>query len=223
MTDGVILLRPLTAGGAADHLAGEDEQMAKWLSGGRSTLANAQGYIASSLENWRNNGPRRAFGIFECATNRLIGSVEANLALLPEPGQVNVSFGVFREWRGRGVACRALALMAGYLRASTGARQIFLRIARPSESRKKPASCFLGFSTSLKAVWLVMSAICSPERQIYDLIPPLFRLRGGPYEKQRLDDVADGGGLLGNNEGLESACPNGAAPESAESSYSGRE
>jgi hypothetical protein len=39
LTDGVIRLRPLTQADAAAHLAGEDEEIEKWLSGGRSTAA----------------------------------------------------------------------------------------------------------------------------------------------------------------------------------------
>jgi hypothetical protein len=50
LTDGVIFLRPLHPEDALDHLAGEDDEMAKWLSGGRSTLATVQGYIASCEE-----------------------------------------------------------------------------------------------------------------------------------------------------------------------------
>jgi hypothetical protein len=61
LTDGVIFLRPLHLADAVDHLAGEDEEMAKWLSGGHSTLATVQGYITSCEEHWRNNGSRRAF------------------------------------------------------------------------------------------------------------------------------------------------------------------
>ncbi len=70
LTDGVIFLRPLHLGDAVDHLAGEDEAMAKWLSGGRSTLSTVQGYITSCQEHWRTNGPRRAFGVFDCSSNR---------------------------------------------------------------------------------------------------------------------------------------------------------
>jgi len=56
LTDGVIFLRPLHLGDAVDHLAGEDEEMAKWLSGGRSTLAGVQSYITSSEEHRRLAG-----------------------------------------------------------------------------------------------------------------------------------------------------------------------
>jgi len=129
LTDGVIFLQTLTAEHAAEHLAGEDEEMAKWLSGGRSTLANVQAYIASNQENWRSNGPRRALGVFECASNRLIGSVEVNLSRVLGPGEVNVSYGIFPQWRGQGLAIRAVNLLGEYLRAATEARQIVLRIA----------------------------------------------------------------------------------------------
>src|SRR5215472_3945598 len=129
LTDGVIFLRPLIPEDAADHLAGEDDKMAKWVSGGRSTLANVKEFIQNCQENWRNGGPRRAFGVFDCATTRLVGFVEANLAFLRDPNQVNVSYGIFPEWRGRGLALRAIDLMDQYLRIATEARQTVLRIA----------------------------------------------------------------------------------------------
>ena len=73
---------------------------------------------------------RRAFGIVDCATNRLIGSVEANLAFpLLEPTQANVSYGVFPAWRGNGTALRALRLMGAYLKSVSGMRQVVLRIS----------------------------------------------------------------------------------------------
>jgi RimJ/RimL family protein N-acetyltransferase len=130
LTDGVVSLRPPRQENAADHLAGEDHEIAKWLSGGRSTMATVQSYIKSCEENWRGDGPRRAFGIFDCATNRLIGSIEANLAYpLLEPTQANVSYGVFSSWRGKGIALRALRLMGNYLKGVNGMRQMVLRIS----------------------------------------------------------------------------------------------
>jgi RimJ/RimL family protein N-acetyltransferase len=128
LADGVIFLRPLRLEDASDHLAGEDEEMAKWLSGGRSTLATVQHYISSCEEHWRTNGPRHAFGVFDCATQRLIGSIEANLAYRFAPGEVNVSYGVFPGWRGKGVAQRALNLMGLHLRCSTELREMVVRI-----------------------------------------------------------------------------------------------
>jgi RimJ/RimL family protein N-acetyltransferase len=139
LTDGVIFLRPLTAEDAADHLAGEDEDMAKWVSGGRSTPATVEAFIRNSQENWRSGGPRRAFGVFDCVTNRLVGFIEVNLTLLVEPGQVSVSYGVFGQWRRRGLALRAIDLMDEYLRTATAARQIVLRIAPANTASLKLA------------------------------------------------------------------------------------
>src|SRR5258708_15582125 len=129
LTDGVVFLRPLTAEDAVEHFAGEDEEMAKWLSGGRSTLANVEKAILNWQQNWQTGGPRRAFGVFDFDTNRLVGFVEVNLARLAEPGQVNVSYGVVRQWRRRGLAVPTFNLIDHYLRAATEARQIVLRIA----------------------------------------------------------------------------------------------
>jgi len=128
LTDGVIFLRPLGAEDAVAHLAGEDEEMATWVSGGRSTLAGVEAFIRNNQESWRNGGPRRAFGIFDCASNRLAGFIEVNLARLAGPNQVNISYGVFPQWRRQGVALRAITLMGEYLRAETEARQMVLRI-----------------------------------------------------------------------------------------------
>ncbi|MGB9120026.1 MAG: GNAT family protein [Candidatus Angelobacter sp.] len=129
LTDGVIFLRPLGGEDAADHFAGEDEEMAKWVSGGRSTPATVEAFIRNNQESWRSGGPRRAFGVFDCASNRLAGFIEVNLARLVDPGQVNVSYGVFPQWRRQRVALRAINLMDEYLRTATEARQMVLRIA----------------------------------------------------------------------------------------------
>jgi RimJ/RimL family protein N-acetyltransferase len=139
LTDGVILLRPLIAEDAANHFAGEDDEMAKWVSGGRSTLATVEAFIRTNQESWRNGGPRRAFGVFDCASNRLIGFIEVNLARLVEPGQVNVSYGVFREWRRKGVALAAINLMDEYLRTATDTRQMVVRISPENTASLKLA------------------------------------------------------------------------------------
>ena len=139
LTDGIIFLRPLRAEDAADQLAGEDEEMAKWVSGGRSTPASVQAFIRNSQESSRNRGPRRAFGVFDCASNRLVGFIEVNLARVVELGEVNVSYGVFRQWRRQGLALRAINLMDEYLRRETQARQIVLRIAPANTASLKLA------------------------------------------------------------------------------------
>jgi RimJ/RimL family protein N-acetyltransferase len=135
----VIFLRPQTAEDAADHLAGEDEEMARWASGGRSTPASVATFIRNNQESWRTGGPRRAFGVFDCASSRLIGFIEVNLAQLVNPGQVNVSYGIFPQWRRKGLALRAMDLMDQYLRTETEVNQIVLRIAPANTASLKLA------------------------------------------------------------------------------------
>jgi RimJ/RimL family protein N-acetyltransferase len=145
LTDGVIQLRPLAQVDAADHLAGEDEEMAKWLSGGRSTAATVRTAIDKFEEQWRTGGPRRAFGVFDCSNGQLIGFVEANLELLGNPSEVNVAYGIFSPWRGRGLAGRAIELVAEYLRSATQAREIVLQIA-PENGRSIRVAEKAGFA-----------------------------------------------------------------------------
>ena len=145
LTDGIIFLRPLLASDASDHLAGEDDAMARWLSGGHSTSDTVRAFIEQCQEHWRTGGSRRAFGVFDCSTNHLIGLVEANLALLSNPGEVNISLGIFRDWRGRGLAIRAIDLMASYLRTSTNCQEMVLRIA-PSNVSSLRVAAKAGFS-----------------------------------------------------------------------------
>jgi RimJ/RimL family protein N-acetyltransferase len=117
LTDGVIQLRPLKQADAAAHLAGEDEEMAKWLSGGRSTAATVQTAIDKFEEQWRTGGPRRAFGVFDCSNDQLIGFV----------------------------AGRAIDLVAEYLRSATEARGIVLQIA-PENGRSIRVAEKAGFA-----------------------------------------------------------------------------
>jgi RimJ/RimL family protein N-acetyltransferase len=128
LTDGVIFLRPQTVEDAADHLAGEDEEMAQWVSGGRGTPATVEAFILNNQESWRTGSPRRSFGIFDCASTRLIGFIEVNLARLVGPGEVNISYGIFPQWRRKGLALRAIDLMDKYLRTATNASKMVLRI-----------------------------------------------------------------------------------------------
>jgi RimJ/RimL family protein N-acetyltransferase len=145
LTDNVIELRPLTQTDAAAHLAGEDEEMAKWLNGGCSTAATVRTAIDNFKEQWRTAGPRRAFGVFDCDNGQLIGFVEANLELLGNPAEVNVAYGIFCAWRGRGLAGHAIELMAEYLRSATDATQIVLQIA-PENARSIRVAEKAGFA-----------------------------------------------------------------------------
>lgn len=147
LSDGVIFLRPLSRDDAAAHLAGEDDAIAERLSGGRSSLEGVKFWIELCQEQWRTDGPRRAFGVFDEASGGLVGTVEANLSLEPEPGDVNVSYGVFAPARGHGIAVRAVLLLREHLRQTTSRQHILLRIhpdnaASLRVAEKLGATCF---------------------------------------------------------------------------------
>jgi RimJ/RimL family protein N-acetyltransferase len=125
---------------APDHLAGEDDEIANRLSGGQSSLASVERYIESCQEHWCSNGSIRAFGVFNRATNQLVGSVEVNLGLsILGPKHANVSYGVFSQWRGKGIAVRALDLILRYLKECTDTRRAILRIEVDNEASRSVA------------------------------------------------------------------------------------
>src|SRR4051794_20594145 len=57
-SDGVVLIRPLAVSDAEVHFAGEDDELVRWLSGGRSTLESNRAFIADTLRMWRAGGPQ---------------------------------------------------------------------------------------------------------------------------------------------------------------------
>jgi RimJ/RimL family protein N-acetyltransferase len=70
---------------------------------------------------------------------------EANLELLGNPAEINVSYGIFPPWRGRGLAGRAIDLVAEYLRSAMEARGIVLQIA-PENGRSIRVAEKAGFA-----------------------------------------------------------------------------
>jgi hypothetical protein len=57
LTDGMIRLSPLRLDDVDAHLAGEDTELVRWLSGGVSTRQSVQDYIRRSMEQWESGGP----------------------------------------------------------------------------------------------------------------------------------------------------------------------
>lgn len=126
-TDGTVTLRPLTHADAADHLAGEDAELVRWLNEKPSTPATVARYIAQSMHCWDAGGPRLAFGIRTVREDALTGSIEVQLdkAFLAA-GQANIAYGLYPSWRGRGYATRAVLLVVRYLRGHTDVREALI-------------------------------------------------------------------------------------------------
>lgn len=128
LSDGVVVLSPLGMRDAAAHLAGEDELLVRWLNGGRGTRAGVEAYIGHCQEQWDTAGPLRAFGIRVAAVAALAGTVDLRFAVSGfAPGQVNVAYGLYPAWRGRGLATRAVLLASRYA-AGLGATAAVIRV-----------------------------------------------------------------------------------------------
>lgn len=131
--DGLVL-RCLRQRDVEAHLAGEDDDQVRWLQEGTpGEPERTRQWVAESQEQWRSGGPRRSFGVFDAATDQLVGFAEANLELPGPRGGVNVSYAVFPPWRGRGLAARAVGLLCGWLAQTTAEPAAVLRIAPGNE------------------------------------------------------------------------------------------
>ncbi|HEY1175897.1 MAG TPA: GNAT family N-acetyltransferase [Phytomonospora sp.] len=127
LTDGLVTLSPLRPGDAEAHFAGEDDALVRWLNGGRSTLDGVRDYIDLCVRRWAELAPHRAFGVR--VGPELAGTVDVQFALpvpVLAPGQVNLAYGLYAPWRGRGIATRAVALACAYA-AGEGATQAVIR------------------------------------------------------------------------------------------------
>ncbi|MEU6744668.1 GNAT family N-acetyltransferase [Spirillospora sp. NPDC046719] len=128
LSDGIITLSPLRPDDVEAHLAGEDEQLVRWLNGGPGTRDGIEAYFRHCREQWDTAGPLRAFGIRTGADEVLAGTIDLRfagdeLAL----GQVNIAYGLYPSWRGRGLATRAVLLASRYA-ASEGAAEVVIQV-----------------------------------------------------------------------------------------------
>ncbi|GGZ25863.1 hypothetical protein GCM10010387_19310 [Streptomyces inusitatus] len=121
LSDGIIALSPLRLDDAEVHLAGEDEPLVRWLNGGPGTREGVEAYFRHCREQWDTAGPLRAFGIRVGADEVLAGTVDLRFAGEGlAPGQVNVAYGLYPSWRGRGLATRAVLLASRYAAGEGG-------------------------------------------------------------------------------------------------------
>ncbi|MFE3118800.1 GNAT family N-acetyltransferase [Streptomyces niveus] len=128
LSDGIITLSPLRPQDTTAHLAGEDEQLVRWLSGGISTREDVEAYMRHCEEQWESAGPLRAFGIRAGADGTLAGTIDVRFVVDGlAPGQVNVAYGLYPPWRGHGLATRAVLLVSRYV-AGEGGKEAVIRV-----------------------------------------------------------------------------------------------
>lgn len=125
-----VVLRHFRPDDAFTHLKGEDKAISMWLSGGESTEDSVLRWIQSNEDNWASDGPRFAFAV-QTPGEELVGMIEFNVDYSHfaglEPGDANVSYGLYPQYRGRGVATAAL-LKIRDLMISKGVKRAVVRI-----------------------------------------------------------------------------------------------
>ncbi|MFC4334315.1 GNAT family N-acetyltransferase [Salininema proteolyticum] len=106
-----ISLTPLTTADLEAHLAGEDDQIVRWLSQAPATREGLRAYLADCERRWAEEAEVRNFGIRHGAEETLVGSVDVQFGLpfLGE-GEANIAYCVYPPWRGRGIATAAVLL-----------------------------------------------------------------------------------------------------------------
>jgi RimJ/RimL family protein N-acetyltransferase len=126
----LVRLRVRDLGDVAAQLAGEDDEISRWLfGGGRSTEQSVRNHIIKCREMSASSDRQRAFGIRDRATDSLAGTIEING---DDPdlceGEVNVSYMVFPAWRRRGFASASLDLVVAFVTEQDLANAVILKI-----------------------------------------------------------------------------------------------
>lgn len=122
--DGFVL-RPLTVADAPAHKAGEDPEQTRWFEfPGPAPMENVVGAIEAWQDSWAHGGPVRNFGVWDEASGALIGNVEVRDL---GDSRANLSYIVFPQWRGGGIATRAARLVLQYAHDELGARTAVIK------------------------------------------------------------------------------------------------
>lgn len=131
LVDDVVELNPLDLNDLEAHLAGEDEELVKWLNSGPGSVASVERYIASAMQQWQQGSPKLTFGIRLRHQRILIGTIDVDLEpnFLP-PWQANLAYGIYPAWRRRGLATRSVRIACDYLRTLPHIDTAVIRAAR---------------------------------------------------------------------------------------------
>lgn len=167
LSDGIVTLSPLCLDDVDAHLAGGDERLVRWLSGMPSTRASVEAYIRHCREQWVTGGPLRSFGIRTVAET-IVGTIDLRfdgegLA----SGQVNVAYGLYPSWRGRGVATRAVDLVCQYA-AEHGATEAVIKVEPENSASARVA---------LRAGFAFVRRICEQDGTVFDRYERVLRAK----------------------------------------------
>ncbi|QQR51910.1 GNAT family N-acetyltransferase [bacterium] len=121
ISDARVQIRRFTHDDVAAHVAGDDPEQTKWLSGGPSTIAGTTAWIDRNLESWENGGPVFNFAVIDLSSGQLAGMVEANVDWQRLDGLFwkatpTSPMHSTPQFRGQGLMAHAITLLEGFLR-----------------------------------------------------------------------------------------------------------
>lgn len=137
LRDEAVLLRPITMADVGSYLDRQDAEMAtqfEWT--GPATVDHGRGVVSRWVESWRAGGRERNFAIVDPSTGDMIGDCELELR---DDGFVHVMYAVFSGWRRRGVATRAVRLLAVDAADVFPGHALLFRIHPDNEGSKRVA------------------------------------------------------------------------------------
>jgi RimJ/RimL family protein N-acetyltransferase len=136
--DGSVALRPRRLDDVAAQIAGQDDEITRWLDWPEPTEDGVRAMVEASMRAWDAGGPRFDFSITDAVTGEVAGVASLNLAdPVLDPGEVNLAYAVYPRWRGRGWAGRTVELLCRWARENTGAATVILKIdeGNPASAR----------------------------------------------------------------------------------------
>ena len=129
LSDGVVLLRPWAHADVPELVAAaNDAELAQWLDRVPQpyTEADARAYVELGRRGWAGDGRETPFAIVDATTRRPAGSIGVRWVDVAD-GVAEVGYWVRADARGRGVATRALGLVAAWVLGPAGFDRLELR------------------------------------------------------------------------------------------------
>lgn len=142
LTDGVVALRPwrLDDVPALVECCNGDEDLAYWLDRLPQpyTDADARAYVAAGASGWAGRRPETPLAVVDARMGAVLGSCGV-VWHEPDQGRVEVGYWTRRDVRGRGVATRAVGLLAGWVLGRLGHERMELRADTRNEASQRVA------------------------------------------------------------------------------------
>lgn len=143
LKDDTLIIKPFELRDALAHLAGEDAEQIRWVSGAKSTMESVEDWIRRNQEFSKSDGPVFNFAVW--AGGQLVGMVEANTDVQQaegiQKGDANISYAIYPKFRGKRYATMAVHLMLEYLKQRTLKRAVLRIKAGNIGSLRIPIAC----------------------------------------------------------------------------------